>query len=586
MSGAPGVGATRGALAPAANAPVARSWRRGVASVTGRLAGFTHAPKHQPSRPRVDARARSLGFGHALVSGAAGAPRRLGVVARAKKDDKLRDELNATRRDLEQARKEAREAEELFAAAADERAAKGKELVQEIDHWHDAATLVQSMEQEARHELEEARKQLDETGGRAHDAERSREDAQRRADEQNRRVEEAERARGEAEGRAEKAREDVRLQDVELDRLRGELEGLRGELDGARHELEKWANEVDQQSASAGADALMEIERMKNKHEEDKQRWKRAAASAEEALMKDKDKALNDMQRVLKETETRAREAEEGRKRAEESTRLFSEQHGGRVKEREERCAELQARAEKKEWYLGETRADLERAREELARHDDVAAAAAAELKAAKDEAAAAEKTIAARDLELVNARDELAEARSMLEAVADGVESATMEAASRMKKADERVREVHATKAEADAELERVRGELEHALERAAEAEEAAERRVADAKGRVDEALGGSGGEGPRARVLAPRPGGVPQVVGGGGGRSHFARAPSRAPRRFPESRHRAEGTRRVAPARRPRGGARRRVRGHDQLERSHGAGVAGGGARRSLGG
>ena len=54
---------------------------------------------------------------------------------------------------------------------------------------------------------------------------------------------------------------------------------------------------------------------MKNKHEEDKQRWKRAAASAEEALMKDKDKALNDMQRVLKETETRAREAEEGRAR-------------------------------------------------------------------------------------------------------------------------------------------------------------------------------------------------------------------------------------------------------------------------------
>ena len=35
--------------------------------------------------------------------------RRLGVVARAKKDDKLRDELNATRRDREQARKEARD---------------------------------------------------------------------------------------------------------------------------------------------------------------------------------------------------------------------------------------------------------------------------------------------------------------------------------------------------------------------------------------------------------------------------------------------------------------------------------------------
>ena len=483
MSGAPGIGATRGALAPAANAPVARSWRRGVASVTGRLAGFNRAPKH----PRVDA--RNLGFGHALVSGAAGASRRLGVVARAKKEDKLRDELNATKRDLEQARKEAREAEELFAAAADERAAKVKELVQEIDHWHDAATLAQSMETEARQELEEARKQLAESGGRAHDAERSKEDAQRFADEQNRRVEEAERARDEANGRAEKSREDVRLQDVELDRLRGELEGLRGELDGARHELERWANEVDQQSASAGADALMEMERLKNKHEEDKQRWKRAAASAEEALMKDKDKAMNDMQRVLKETETRAREAEEGRKRAEESTRLFSEQHGHRMKELEEKCAELLDRAEKKEWYLGEARADLERAREELAKHDDVSASAAAELKAAKDQAAAAEKTVAARDSELVNAREELAEARSMLEAVADGVESATMEAAKRMQKADERVREVHATKAEADAELERLRGELEQALERAAEAEETAERRVADAKGRVDEA-------------------------------------------------------------------------------------------------
>ena len=101
MSGAPGIGATRGALAPVANAPVARSWRRGFTSVTGRLAGFNHAPKH-PTRPRVDARARSLGFGHALVSGAAGASRRLGVVTRARKDDKLRDELNATRRALEQ----------------------------------------------------------------------------------------------------------------------------------------------------------------------------------------------------------------------------------------------------------------------------------------------------------------------------------------------------------------------------------------------------------------------------------------------------------------------------------------------------
>ena len=75
------------------------------------------------------------------------------------------------------------------------------------------------------------------------------------------------------------------------------------------------------------------------------------------------------------------------------------------------------------------------------------------ELKAAKEENAWVQNHRRPRP-GVGQVRDELAEARSMLEAVADGVESATMEAASRMKKADERVREVHATKAEADAEL------------------------------------------------------------------------------------------------------------------------------------
>jgi chromosome segregation ATPase len=71
--------------------------------------------------------------------------------------------LAAAVRGLDVAQREAREAEDLFAAAADERAAKVKELVQEIDHWHDAATLAQEMEREAREELEGARAMLEET---------------------------------------------------------------------------------------------------------------------------------------------------------------------------------------------------------------------------------------------------------------------------------------------------------------------------------------------------------------------------------------------------------------------------------------
>ena len=254
MSSTPGLGATRPALAPAASASVARSWRRGVTCVTSRFRS-NRAPNSLQPRPQVDARARNLGFDHALLSSGHGA-KRLGVVTRAKGDGKLQgelndarkqvddvskqlgeaqqqlnssnEELNVARRDLEQARKEAREAEELFAAAADERAAKVKELVQEIDHWHDAATLAQQMEREARSELEDARRQLNETGGRADEAQRSKEGAEHAAEENRRRVEDLERARDEANQRYEKAKEDVRLQDVELDRLRNELEQLRG----------------------------------------------------------------------------------------------------------------------------------------------------------------------------------------------------------------------------------------------------------------------------------------------------------------------------------------------------------------------
>ena len=313
------------------------------------------------------------------------------VVTRAKKDEKLQAQLNDARkqventtrqlgeaqtqlsgghearqvlqRDLEQARKEAREAEALFAAAADERAAKVKELVMEIDHWHDAATLAQQMEQEARGELDEARRQLNETGGRADDAQRSKDESSRDAETQRQRVGDLERAANEATKRAEKATEDVRLQDIELDRLRQELGGLRGELSGARGELEKWADEVSNEAARGGADALMELERLKNKHEEDKTRWKRAAASAEEALLRDKETGLSTAQGALVDAERRVKEAEDGRKRAEESGRLFSEQHGHKQKELEQRCVELQDAAEKKEWYLGEARAEIERAR-------------------------------------------------------------------------------------------------------------------------------------------------------------------------------------------------------------------------------
>ena len=145
-----------------------------------------------------------------------------------------REQLQNAERDLEQARKEAREAEELFAAAADERAAKVKELVQEIDHWHDAAIFAQQMEQEARGELEEARRQLDESGGKASELD----DVRRQADEARGRVEEAERLKREADERSESLRSQVEGKDVELAGLRGEIDGLREELDRAREELE------------------------------------------------------------------------------------------------------------------------------------------------------------------------------------------------------------------------------------------------------------------------------------------------------------------------------------------------------------
>ena len=103
-----------------------------------------------------------------------------------------REQLQNAERDREQARKEAR-VWSYFAAAADERAAKVKELVQEIDHWHDAASLAQQMEQEARGELEEARRQLDESGGKASELD----DVRRQADEARGRVEEAERLKRE-----------------------------------------------------------------------------------------------------------------------------------------------------------------------------------------------------------------------------------------------------------------------------------------------------------------------------------------------------------------------------------------------------
>ena len=74
--------------------------------------------------------------------------------------DRAVDQLHDAQRDADDARRQAREAEELFAAAADERAAKVKELVQEIDHWHDAAETAQRMEAEARSELEEARNRV------------------------------------------------------------------------------------------------------------------------------------------------------------------------------------------------------------------------------------------------------------------------------------------------------------------------------------------------------------------------------------------------------------------------------------------
>ena len=163
--------------------------------------------------------------------------------------------------------------------------------------------------------------------------------------------------------------------DAEIDRLRNELNDLRGELNGARFELERWANETDEASASAGADALMEIERLR-----------RQKQVTEETLLRDKEKGLQDMQRVLKETENRAREAEEGKKKTEDSLRFFTQQHHEKVKELEQRFAEQKDTAEKKEWYLGEARADLERARGALERAEKDLETAKKDLENAKNQ--------------------------------------------------------------------------------------------------------------------------------------------------------------------------------------------------------
>ena len=385
-------------------------------------------------------------------------PRGRSLIAAAKKNK----EAERLERELEQARREAREAEELFAAAADERAAKVKELVSEIDHWHDAATLAQQMEQDARRELEDARRQLDENGGRAHDAHRELEEARKRADE-------ADHYKREAEERADAARRDAEGAQSELDGLRGELDGLRGELDGVRGELERARQHGDAEGLKH------EVEALKRKHEEDKAKWKRAAAAAEESIMKTKDGALEEMQRKLREAESARHEAVEGRKRADESVRLFSEQHGAKVKELEARAAELQDQVEKKEWYLGERTADLERAREELER-------ASEPLERAEKEAELANAKVKERDSELELMKAELAEARSMLDALADGADAATAEATARVRDADEKLREAAEKKAETEEKLERTARELQEVAEDSAA-------KLREATARVDEA-------------------------------------------------------------------------------------------------
>ena len=148
--------------------------------------------------------------------------------------DRAVDQLHDAQRDADDARRQAREAEELFAAAADERAAKVKELVQEIDHWHDAAETAQRMEAEARSELEEARNRVRELESRSGDMESQRNQAGEQQAEMSRRAEDAERRLRESEKRTEDALHWVEEKEQEANRLRGELEGLKTALEATR----------------------------------------------------------------------------------------------------------------------------------------------------------------------------------------------------------------------------------------------------------------------------------------------------------------------------------------------------------------
>ena len=405
--------------------------------------------------------------------------------------DRAVDQLHDAQRDADDARRQAREAEELFAAAADERAAKVKELVQEIDHWHDAAETAQRMEAEARSELEEARNRVRELESRSGDMESQRNQAGEQQAEMSRRAEDAERRLRESEKRTEDALHWVEEKEQEANRLRGELEGLKTALEATRKsagskegevaELRRQADEAKaaafkaEQSLRDAAKLTGEISKFKPKIEN-----LEGELNATRGNLEDRTAELHAARKELEELRGRAERAEESAKRADEKRKNAR-------REMEERIGQLEEEVSKKEWYLGETRAELADARGALERSSGMSDEARRTLEAAREAQEKFRLQVKEKDEEIRLVRSQLAEARLALESVAEGADMATNEASEQLRVADGRIQEAWAAKELVDAELERITRELESARATIANDDSAGRLRIAAE--RLDEA-------------------------------------------------------------------------------------------------
>ena len=104
------------------------------------------------------------------------------------------------------------------------RAAKVKELVEEIDKWQDAAQKAQHYEGEQRAEAERARNEVNEANRRVAEAERARDEAYAAANDNNNRAQEEGGRVRELEERANSLQRQVEEKDARVNELKRELD--------------------------------------------------------------------------------------------------------------------------------------------------------------------------------------------------------------------------------------------------------------------------------------------------------------------------------------------------------------------------